>query len=68
MNVAKFDRGTVPMVLSQYNIRPVFDVHADVQGRDLNSVATISTRSSPPTGPIRQRPFGYLERPGRNHA
>jgi multidrug efflux pump subunit AcrB len=27
------------MVLSQYNIRPVFDVHADVQGRDLNSVA-----------------------------
>jgi multidrug efflux pump subunit AcrB len=39
MNVAKFDRGMVPMVLSQYNIRPVFDVHADVQGRDLNSVA-----------------------------
>ena len=39
MNVAKFDRGTVPIVLSQYNIRPVFDVHADVQGRDLNSVA-----------------------------
>ena len=27
------------MVVSQYNIRPVFDVHADVQGRDLNSVA-----------------------------
>jgi multidrug efflux pump subunit AcrB len=27
------------MVLSQYNIRPVFDVNADVQGRDLNSVA-----------------------------
>ncbi len=39
MNVAKFDRGTVPMVMSQYNIRPVFDVNADVQGRDLNSVA-----------------------------
>ena len=39
MNVAKFDRSTVPMVLSQYNIRPVFDVHADVQGRDLSSVA-----------------------------
>jgi multidrug efflux pump subunit AcrB len=27
------------MVMSQYNIRPVFDVDADVQGRDLNSVA-----------------------------
>jgi multidrug efflux pump subunit AcrB len=39
MNVAKFSRTTVPMVLSQYNIRPVFDVDADVQGRDLNSVA-----------------------------
>ncbi len=39
MNVAKFNRATVPMVLSQYNIRPVFDVDADVQGRDLNSVA-----------------------------
>jgi multidrug efflux pump subunit AcrB len=39
MNVARFGRGTIPMVLSQYNIRPVFDVDADVQGRDLNSVA-----------------------------
>ena len=39
MNVASFSRGAIPMVLSQYNIRPVFDVDADVQGRDLNSVA-----------------------------
>jgi len=39
MNVAHFGRSTVPMVMSQYNIRPVFDVHADVQGRDLDSVA-----------------------------
>ncbi|MFZ0929766.1 MAG: efflux RND transporter permease subunit [Syntrophobacteraceae bacterium] len=38
-NVAKFGRSTVPMALSQYNIRPVFDVDADVQGRDLNSAA-----------------------------
>ena len=29
----------VPMVVSQLNIRPVFDVHADVEGRDLNSAA-----------------------------
>jgi len=27
------------MVASQLDIRPVFDVHADVQGRDLNSAA-----------------------------
>jgi multidrug efflux pump subunit AcrB len=39
MNVASFGRDNIPMVLSQYNIRPVFDVDADVQGRDLNSAA-----------------------------
>jgi multidrug efflux pump subunit AcrB len=39
MNVAKFGRGRVPMVVSQLNIRPVYDVHADVEGRDLNSAA-----------------------------
>jgi multidrug efflux pump subunit AcrB len=39
MNVASFGRTTVPMVSSQSNIRPVFDVHADVQGRDLYSAA-----------------------------
>jgi len=39
MNVARFGRGKTPMVMSQLNIRPVFDVDADVQGRDLNSAA-----------------------------
>jgi multidrug efflux pump subunit AcrB len=39
MNVASFGREAVPMVTSQLNIRPVFDVHADVQGRDLYSAA-----------------------------
>jgi multidrug efflux pump subunit AcrB len=39
MNLASFGREAVPMVTSQLNIRPVFDVHADVQGRDLNSAA-----------------------------
>jgi multidrug efflux pump subunit AcrB len=39
MNVARFGRKNVPMIVSQLNIRPVFDVHADVQGRDLNSAA-----------------------------
>ena len=40
MNVASFSRGTAPLVLSQLNIRPVFDVDADVQGRDLYSAAS----------------------------
>ncbi len=39
MNVAQFSRGKVPMVMSQLNIRQVFDVNADVQGRDLKSAA-----------------------------
>jgi multidrug efflux pump subunit AcrB len=40
MNVAQFGRKNVPLVASQLNIRPVFDVNADVQGRDLASAAT----------------------------
>jgi multidrug efflux pump subunit AcrB len=39
LNLASFGREAVPMVASQLNIRPVFDVHADVQGRDLYSAA-----------------------------
>jgi multidrug efflux pump subunit AcrB len=39
LNLASFGRQAVPMVTSQLNIRPVFDVHADVQGRDLYSAA-----------------------------
>jgi multidrug efflux pump subunit AcrB len=39
MNVSSFGRGRVPLIASQFNIRPVFDVHADVQGRDLESAA-----------------------------
>jgi multidrug efflux pump subunit AcrB len=39
MSVADVTRGQVPMVMSQLNIRPVFDVHADVQGTDLGTVA-----------------------------
>jgi multidrug efflux pump subunit AcrB len=39
MNVASVTRTTEPMVLSQINIAPTFDVQADVQGRDLGSAA-----------------------------
>jgi multidrug efflux pump subunit AcrB len=39
VNVARFGRGRLPMVTSQLNIRPVFDINADVQGRDLASAA-----------------------------
>jgi multidrug efflux pump subunit AcrB len=39
MNVASFGRIEEPLVASQLNIRPVFDVNADVQGTDLASAA-----------------------------
>ena len=39
MNLSSLGRQKVPMVTSQLNIRPVFDVHADVQGRDLYSTS-----------------------------
>jgi len=39
VNLAAFGRDAIPLVTSQLNIRPVFDVHADVQGRDLYSAA-----------------------------
>jgi multidrug efflux pump subunit AcrB len=38
-NVATFSRGVEQGVVSHYNIQPVIDVYADVQGRDLGSVA-----------------------------
>ncbi|VFU16265.1 efflux RND transporter permease subunit [Methylocella tundrae] len=38
MNIATFGRVKAPIVSSQYNITPVFDVNADVEGRDLASV------------------------------
>jgi multidrug efflux pump subunit AcrB len=39
MNISRFGRALVPMITSQLNIRPVFDVHANVEGRDLYSAA-----------------------------
>jgi multidrug efflux pump subunit AcrB len=39
MNISSMGRGKIPLVMSQLNIRPVFDVHADVQGRDLYGAA-----------------------------
>jgi len=40
MNVAKLGREKIPLAVSQLNIRPVFDVNADVQGTDLATAAS----------------------------
>ena len=39
-NIADFRRTVTPLSLNHYNVQPVFDVYAGVQGRDLGSVAS----------------------------
>ena len=38
-NLASLERTTTPVALNHYNVQPVFDVFAGVQGTDLGSVA-----------------------------
>jgi len=38
-NLAMVTPGVTPAVISHYNIQPVMDVYASVQGRDLGGVA-----------------------------
>jgi multidrug efflux pump subunit AcrB len=39
-NVARIERGIAPEVVNHYNVQPVYDIFANVQGRDLGSVAS----------------------------
>jgi multidrug efflux pump subunit AcrB len=39
-NVADIERSTGPAIVSHYNIQPVIDIYAAVQGRDLGGVAS----------------------------
>src|SRR5437870_4475700 len=43
-NLANFHRTVTPLSLNHYNVQPVFDVYAGVQGRDLGSVASEISR------------------------
>jgi multidrug efflux pump subunit AcrB len=38
-NFASIRRDTAPTIISHYNVQPVFDILANVEGADLNSVA-----------------------------
>jgi multidrug efflux pump subunit AcrB len=65
-NFVKFGREYVPLVVSQLNIRPVFDVNADVQGRDLASAAdaidkVLAADRPPATSPISVTLSGQIE-------
>ncbi len=39
-NVASLERGSTASVVNHYNVQPLYDVYANVQDRDLGSVAT----------------------------
>ncbi|MBS1790090.1 MAG: efflux RND transporter permease subunit [Acidobacteria bacterium] len=39
-NLASFERRTTTAVVNHYNVQPLFDIYANVQGRDLGGVAT----------------------------
>jgi multidrug efflux pump subunit AcrB len=39
-NVARVERGVTPEAANHVNVQPAFDVYANVQGRDLGSVAS----------------------------
>jgi multidrug efflux pump subunit AcrB len=39
-NVASVSRQNTPVIISHFNVQPVYDVYADVQGTDLGSIAT----------------------------
>ena len=72
-NLAAFGRDTVPMVVSQLNIRPVFDVHADVQGRDLHSAAhdieaVLAAHRPDPSRAISVTLSGQVETMGESYA
>jgi multidrug efflux pump subunit AcrB len=51
-NIADIHRSEVPALISQYNVRPVFDVNTNVQGRDLYGVSKdiekVLARDRPP--------------------
>lgn len=43
-NLASIGRGSTPSVITHYNVQPVFNVYANVQDRDLGSVASEAGR------------------------
>jgi multidrug efflux pump subunit AcrB len=66
MNTSSLGRRTVPMVTSQLNIRPVFDVHANVQDRDLYSTSrdidrVVGANRPPPQKAINVTLSGQVE-------
>jgi multidrug efflux pump subunit AcrB len=72
MNVADIERVNTPALISQSNVRPVFDVDANVQGRDLYGVArdvrAVLDRDRPPvTEPVTVALTGQIDTMTRSY-
>jgi multidrug efflux pump subunit AcrB len=66
MNIADVHRVQSPALISQLNVRPVFDINANVQGRDLYGVSqdiqkVLKQDQPPATEPITVRLSGQIE-------
>src|SRR5579883_576575 len=66
MNISSFGRAQSPLATSQLNIRPVFDVNADVQGTDLAAAAAgiqkvIAADEPPPSEAMKVALSGQVE-------
>jgi multidrug efflux pump subunit AcrB len=66
MNIADIHRVQSPALISQLNVRPVFDVNANVQGRDLYGVSkdiqkVLNQDRPPPSEPITIKLTGQID-------
>ncbi len=73
MNIASIHRIQTPALLSQYNVRPVFDVNANVQGRDLYGVSLDLHKVLDADRPARDEPItvtltGQIDTMARSYA
>jgi multidrug efflux pump subunit AcrB len=72
-NIADIRRDMQPALISQYNVRPVFDINANVQGRDLFSVSkdieqVLSKDRPPASEPITVALSGQIDTMTRSYS
>jgi multidrug efflux pump subunit AcrB len=72
MNIARVDRVKTPALISQLNVRPVFDVNASVQGRDLFGVSkdiqkVLANDQPPPNEPMTVTLSGQIDTMTRSY-
>ncbi len=66
MNIADIERIQSPALISQLNVRPVFDVNANVQGRDLYGVSKDIEGARPGQSASLRADHHHPDRPDRH--